>query len=84
LKQGFVVGVYVTLPPQQTAKQSLATMACPQITTAEIRNLRHRTGELAGICSLETTIRPVGIIFPAINQAAEVLQKETKLQNKKN
>jgi hypothetical protein len=59
-------------------------MASPQITTAEIRNLRHRTGELAGICSLETTIRQFGIIFPAINQAAKVLQNKTKLQNKKN
>jgi hypothetical protein len=58
LKQGFVVGVYVTLPPKQTTMQSLATMASPQITTAEIRNLRHGTAELAGIFSLE-----VGIIF---------------------
>jgi len=30
-----------------------------------------------------SSIRQVGIIFPAINQAAKVLQKKTKLQNKK-
>jgi hypothetical protein len=59
-------------------------MTSPPITTAEIRNIGHRTGELAGIRSLETTIRQVGIILPAINQAAKVLQNKTKLQNKKN
>lgn len=73
LKQGFVVGVYITLEPQQTVKQSLATKTSPQITTSEIRNLRHGIGELAGICSLETTIRQVRIIFPAVKQAATVL-----------
>jgi hypothetical protein len=30
-----------------------------------------------------SSIRQVGIIFPPINQAAKVLQKKTKLQNKK-
>jgi len=30
-----------------------------------------------------SSIRQVGIIFPAINQAAKVQQKKTKLQNKK-
>jgi hypothetical protein len=30
-----------------------------------------------------SSIRQVGIIFPATNQAAKVRQKKTKLQNKK-
>ena len=69
---------FMWISSQLSAKQSSATMISPQITTAEIRNLRYWTGATARDCTLKTTFGQVEIIFPALNRASELLQEKAR------